>query len=567
MEIISTILIISQLFFTIVAGMYFYFSLKAQQDCKVGSKPEYKKESERLYKMRCVRLTEPLAEKVRPSELNEVIGQEKGIKALRAALCGENPQHILIYGPAGVGKTAAARLILDIAKKNKKSPFKSNAKFVEIDATTLQFDERSIADPLIGSVHDPIYQGAGAFGSMGVPQPKEGAVSKAHGGVLFIDEIGELHPIQMNKLLKVLEDRKVFFTSSYYNSENKNIPNYIKDIFENGLPADFRLIGATTRSPEEIPPALRSRCIEIYFDPLNEEQIELISENACTNLGVTFERGVLEKVAKYCTNGRSAVNLIQSAYSLGECEGRYSITNADLDEVIQMSKLSPRYSKKIKNKSMIGYVNGLAVTGEGVGLLMGIEARAKKAVKGCGTIKITGIAEEEDLKNRSGYLRRKSTARASVENALTVIKNMTQTDYRDFDIHINFPGGLAVDGPSAGIAIFTALYSAIFNIEVDREIAMTGEISIFSEVLAVGGVFEKLTAAYNAGAKKAIIPIENMNESLKTIGIKVMAIENAYELVELVFGKEALNNNIINNENNNTIIDKEIQNNRFFDLA
>ena len=58
--------------------------------------------------------------------------------------------------------------------------------------TIMRYDERSIADPLIGSVHDPIYQGAGAYGVAGVPQVKEGAVSKAHGGVLFIDEIGEI---------------------------------------------------------------------------------------------------------------------------------------------------------------------------------------------------------------------------------------------------------------------------------------------------------------------------------------------------------------------------------------
>ena len=79
------------------------------------------------------------------------------------------------------------------------------------------------------------------------------------------DEIGELHPVQMNKLLKVLEDRKVFLESAYYNEEDTNTPRHIHDIFQNGLPADFRLIGATTRPPEEIPPAIRSRCMEIFF--------------------------------------------------------------------------------------------------------------------------------------------------------------------------------------------------------------------------------------------------------------------------------------------------------------
>ena len=190
---------------------------------------------------------------------------------LKAALCSANPQHVIIYGPPGVGKTAAARVVLEEAKKNPASPFLQDAKFTEIDATTARFDERGIADPLIGSVHDPIYQGAGAMGVAGIPQPKPGAVTKAHGGMLFIDEIGELHPIQMNKLLKVLEDRKVYLESAYYNSEDSNIPHYIHDIFQNGLPADFRLVGATTRSPQELPPALRSRCMEIYFRPLLAE--------------------------------------------------------------------------------------------------------------------------------------------------------------------------------------------------------------------------------------------------------------------------------------------------------
>ena len=174
---------------------------------------ENTKEMNNLNKLRQISLTVPLTEKSRPESFDEVIGQEKGIKALKAALCGPNPQHVIIYGPPGVGKTAAARLVLEEAKKSPVSPFNKNAKFVELDATTLRFDERCIADPLIGSVHDPIYQGAGSFGIAGIPQPKPGAVTKAHGGILFLDEIGELHPIELNKLLKVLEDRKVFFDS------------------------------------------------------------------------------------------------------------------------------------------------------------------------------------------------------------------------------------------------------------------------------------------------------------------------------------------------------------------
>ena len=135
--------------------------------------------------MRARSLSMPLSERARPAQMDDIIGQRDGIRALRAALCGPNPQHVLIYGPPGCGKTCAARLVLDEAKRCPDSPFDGDSKFVEVDATCVRFDERSIADPLLGSVHDPIYQGAGALGAQGIPQPKPGAVSRAHSGVLF----------------------------------------------------------------------------------------------------------------------------------------------------------------------------------------------------------------------------------------------------------------------------------------------------------------------------------------------------------------------------------------------
>ncbi|MDO4541785.1 MAG: AAA family ATPase, partial [Bacillota bacterium] len=139
------------------------------------------KEIKRLEHLRSISLNVPLAEKTRPGDFSEIIGQSDGLLTLEAALCGPNPQHVIIYGPPGVGKTAAARLALERAKKSKGTPFREDAKMVEIDGATSRFDERGIADPLLGSVHDPIYQGAGSYGQAGIPQPKEGAVSKAHG--------------------------------------------------------------------------------------------------------------------------------------------------------------------------------------------------------------------------------------------------------------------------------------------------------------------------------------------------------------------------------------------------
>lgn len=535
---VTTILFIIQFFFSIIIGLYFLNLFKTQQGNKIAIEKESKKELEKLKRMRDIKLTEPLAEKTRPAALKDIIGQSQGIKALRAALCGPNPQHVIIYGPPGVGKTAAARVILEEAKKNKISPFRRDAKFVEIDATTVRFDERGIADPLIGSVHDPIYQGAGAYGVAGIPQPKPGAVTKAHGGILFIDEIGELHPIQMNKLLKVLEDRKVFLESAYYSSEDKNIPSHIHEIFQRGLPADFRLVGATTRTADEIPPAIRSRCVEIYFRPLTQSEIMEIARNAAKKGDFELEEGGDALIAKYTQNGREAVNIVQIAGGVCLVEGRNTIRKKDIEWVIEFGHYSPRVEKKVPEEEQIGGINGLAVFGNSVGMVVDIEVSVMKALNGKGEVKITGIIEEEEMNGKGQKLRRTSSAKASVENVLTVLKRILHIDLREYDIHLNFPGGIPIDGPSAGIAIATAIYSAIKEIPISSQIAMTGEISIRGKVKPVGGVVAKVEAAKNAGIKKVLISKENWQEMFEDYDIEVIPVEDIFEVFDLVFKGE-----------------------------
>jgi len=535
---LTSTLFIIQFFFTIIIGIYFLNLLKSQQGNKSAIDRESKKELEKLRRLREIRLTEPLAEKTRPVNLKDIVGQEQGIRALRAALCGPNPQHVIIYGPPGVGKTAAARVILEEAKQNPISPFKKEAKFIELDATTLRFDERGIADPLIGSVHDPIYQGAGAYGVAGIPQPKPGAVTKAHGGILFIDEIGELHPIQMNKLLKVLEDRRVFLESAYYSSEDPNIPPHIHEIFQKGLPADFRLVGATTRTADEIPPALRSRCQEIYFRPLTQVEIAQIARNAAVRGGFKSEEGIDELISKYAQNGRDAVNIIQIAAGVAQVEGRTMITRKDVEWVIEFGHYSPRLEKTITSGEQVGCVNGMAVFGNSSGVVIDIEVSAVKAENGKGNIKITGIVEEEEMEGRGHKLKRTSSARSSVENVITVLERIIGIKCRDYEIHINFPGGIPIDGPSAGIAMAAAIYSAITGMPISCDIAMTGEISIRGKVKPVGGVVAKVEAAKIAGIKRVLIPKENWQELFADIGIDVIPVEDISQVMEIVFSKK-----------------------------
>jgi Lon-like ATP-dependent protease len=532
---LSVVLMLIQVFFAVVIGLYFWNLLRNQKTNRSAVDRESRKEMDKLRKLRSVSLTKPLAEKTRPQAMQDIVGQRDGLRALKAALCSANPQHVIIYGPPGVGKTAAARVVLEEAKKNPSSPFLPEAKFTEIDATTARFDERGIADPLIGSVHDPIYQGAGAMGVAGIPQPKPGAVTKAHGGILFIDEIGELHPVQMNKLLKVLEDRKVFLESAYYNSEDSNIPVYIHDIFQNGLPADFRLVGATTRSPQEIPPAIRSRCMEVFFRPLLADEIALVAENAVKKIGFPPCPEAIDVVKRYATNGREAVNVIQLAAGVALSEKRDSISAGDIEWVVNSSQIPPRPDRKVPEAPQIGFVNGLAVYGPNMGTLLEIEVSAIPAAVGKGQFTITGVVDEEELGGGSRTLRRKSMAKGSVENVITVLRRIGLNP-QDFDLHINFPGGTPIDGPSAGIAMATAITSAIKGIPIDNKLAMTGEVGIHGNVKPVGGVLAKVEAAFQAGAKTVIIPRENWQAIFADLeGLKVIPVEKVEEVFKYVF--------------------------------
>lgn len=532
-----------QVFFAIVIGLYFWNLLRSQQTSKVAVDKESRKEMEQLRKMREISLTEPLSEKTRPASFAEIIGQEEGLQSLRAALCGPNPQHVIVYGPPGVGKTAAARLVLEEAKRNALSPFGGEAKFVELDATTARFDERGIADPLIGSVHDPIYQGAGPMGMAGIPQPKPGAVSKAHGGILFIDEIGELHPTQMNKLLKVLEDRKVFLESAYYNPEDKNVPQHIHEIFQNGLPADFRLIGATTRMPDDIPPAIRSRCLEVFFRGLLPEEIGKVASNAARRIEFAMDDEALGVIKRYATNGREAVNTVQIAAGIALCDnGRNRLTLRDVEWVVNASQMSPRPEKKIPAQPQIGYVNGLAVYGPNMGTIIEIEVASHHVGGGKGQVSVTGVVEEEEMGSARRVVRRKSMAKGSVENVITVLRDYLDVDPKDYEIHINFPGGTPIDGPSAGVSMAVAIYSSLTGTPVANTVAMTGEISVRGYIRPVGGIVAKVDAARQAGAKKILIPRENWQQAFDGLpDVDVVALDALRDALEhaLVTGKKA----------------------------
>lgn len=477
-----------------------------------------------------IHLTKSIMELLRPENLSEIIGQERAIKALKAKLSSPYPQHLILYGPPGVGKTTAARLVLQEACTQPHTPFNADAPFVETDGTTLRYDPRGIANPLLGSVHDPIYQGARRdLADNGIPEPKPGLVTDAHGGILFIDEIGELDDTLQNELLKVLEDKRAYFDSAYFEPNDPNVPEYIKKLFTEGAPADFVLIGATTRDSYYLNPALRSRCAEIYFEPLTPKHVETIVLNAAHKLNAKLDDEVAQIISEYTIEGRKAINILADAYSnaLVRQENDMNnilITKEDIYTVAQVSRLTPFITKKASDTSEIGKIFGLGVAGF-IGSVIEIEAIAFKAhEKGKGILRFNQTAG--------------SMAQDSVFNAAAVVRKLTNEDIHDYDIHINIIGGGNIDGPSAGTAILIALISAITQKPIRQDIAITGEISIQGLVRPVGGVFEKAYGASQAGIKTLIIPEENAKDIPPDLhGLKVHPVKTAQEALAFAFDK------------------------------
>jgi ATP-dependent Lon protease len=398
----------------------------------------------------------------------------------------------------------------------------------------LRWDSREATNPLLGSVHDPIYQGSRReFAELGIPEPKLGLVTRSHGGVLFIDEIGELDAVLQAKLLKVLEDKRVFFESSYYDGANPQLPAYVKRLFEEGAPADFLLIGATTKEPEEISPTLRSRCAEVFFDPLSQDDIQKIVRQAARRLSVELESGVPQTISEYTVEGRKAVNLLADAYGVAlyrrHGRGHPRITRRDLLEVVRSGRLAATTPTRASDVPEVGKVFALGVT-QYVGSLIEIEATAFPVGKRQrGTIRFNETAG--------------TMAKDSVFNAASVIRKVAGIDVGTYDIHVNVIGGGLIDGPSAGLAVVLAMLSAIQKEPVRQDVAVTGEVSIQGKVKQVGGIPEKLYGARQAGMRKVILPEENRNDVPSGArGIEIVAVSTVDQALAHVFGPKRAGN-------------------------
>ncbi len=208
--------------------------------------------------------------------------------------------------------------------------------------------------------------------------------------------------------------------------------------------------------------------------------------------GYTREAGVrnLEKtIASVCR--KAAVALESGAKS-------FKVTDENIEDILGKRKYTP---EKVSDVNLVGTVNGLAWTSVG-GTILPIEV---SALDGTGKIELTGNLGDvmkESAKTAVSYVRSKS-----------VEYGIDSDFYKNKDIHIHAPeGAVPKDGPSAGLAITTALVSELTGIAIKSNVAMTGEISLKGRAMEIGGLKEKSMAAYKAGCDTVIIPKDNAKD-------------------------------------------------------
>jgi len=201
-----------------------------------------------------------------------------------------------------------------------------------------------------------------------------------------------------------------------------------------------------------------------------------------------------------------------------------TIVEDDVRAVVQASRLVQHTLVKGRATREVGKSFGLGVLHH-LGSIIEIEAVAFPAAqRRKGTIRFNDTAG--------------SMAKDSVFNAASVLRAITGADIAEYDLHINVVGGGNIDGPSAGLAIFLALYSAVTKTPLPQDVAVTGELSIQGKVRGVGGIAEKLYAARQAGMRRVLLPKENAREVDATpSGMEVVPVATVEQVLRAIPNK------------------------------
>ena len=435
----------------------------------------------------------------------------------------------------------------------------------------------TLAGSLLGDVrHDPFQ--SGGMETPAHERVEAGAIHKAHGGVLFVDEINLLRLEEQQALLTAMQEKA--FPISGRSERSSGALTKTEPV-----PCDFILVAAgNLDAVQHMHPALRSRIrgygYEVYVNSTMRDTernrrrlIRFIAQEVNNEMKKKtgnpiphFDRSAVEVIlresqrragrrGKLTLRLRELGGLVRIAGDLA-CEENASITTGKhvlgarriarpLEQQVADRIIEHRldYSLLVNSGERVGRVNGLAVLGadsgmsDFSGIMLPVEALVTPSHAKAGRVFATGGLSD--------------MAKESVTNVSAVIKKLTGKDVSDYDIHIQFVDTHGVDGDSASITIATAIISAFEDIPIDQNLAMTGSLSVRGEVLPIGGVTAKIEAAAKSGIERVIIPRANMKDVL---------IDDAYkdqvEVIPVDTLDEVMENALVSNENKSSLVER-----------
>ncbi len=408
----------------------------------------------------------------------------------------------------------APKLIVD-------NSFKRIAPFIEATG--------SKAGALFGDVkHDPLQ--SGGLGTPAHLRVEAGAIHRANKGVLFIDEIAMISPKSQQDLLSAMQNKKFSITGQSENSSGALVRT-------DPVPCDFLLVAAgNLQDIQKMHPALRSRIkgygYEVYMEDtirdspeIRMKYVQFIAQEVNKDKRIPhFDNDAVEEIINIARKMagrkghltlrlRELGGIIRAAGDIAVEEKAKVVTYEHVRKALETAPpLEQQIARKIidfkkeydvfSNKGhAVGKVNGLAVLGDSQsGLILPIEAEVTPA-----------SSKQENKIIATGRLG--DIAKEAVENVSAIIKKNLGGKLANKDIHIQFLQTYeGVEGDSASISIATAVVSALMNIPVSQEVAMTGSLSVRGEVLPVGGVTAKVEAAIKSGMKEVIVPYTNKDD-------------------------------------------------------
>ncbi len=424
------------------------------------------------------------------------------------------------------------------------------------------------AGSLLGDVrHDPLQ--SGGLGTPAHLRVEPGMIHKASGGVLFIDEIATLSLKSQQELLTAMQDKKYSITGQSELSSGAMTRT-------EPVPCDFVLVAAGNYLDlEKVHPALRSRIrgygYEVYMNvdmpdtPENREKlVQFVAQEVKKDGKIPhFSMDAVEEIIfearrrsgrknKLTLKLRDLGGLIRAAGDIARQKGNALVERQDvieanlsaktLEQQIVSNIIEERkdYEVYLVEGNVVGRVNGLAVLAEGdAGLVMPIEAEIAPAQSSSeGRLIATGKLGD--------------IAREAVQNVSAIIKKLSGKDISRHDIHIQFLQSYSgVEGDSASVSVATAVVSALFDIPVKQNLAMTGSLSVRGEVLPVGGVSAKVSAAIAAGIKEVIIPKSNLNDIVlpkeKLAKMKIIPVLTLYDVLVNAFADSGSKKALLSN--------------------